>query len=704
MAGKNKKKKVFAGNCLLRVVSVNDSGELTAVPAEAENTLPDLKIYVSENKRIKPALGIGDEFLGRVDRGREGVCWVKPLARTSVSEMPLEKLYGVIEKRGSRFYLKPMEKNARMDYLLDNAENAGDGDFVAFVLIGERKFKEAKIVKNFGRFDLNKAAVSIILEKYGIPADFPRRALQEAENEPDFDRASREDLTGLPLVTIDGEDSKDFDDAVYARRLPGGFLLVVAIADVAFYVRDLSELDREAYRRGNSVYLPNRVVPMLPERLSNDLCSLNPKVERAAIACFIKIDKNGEMLEYDFRRAVIKSAARLTYKEVQEAVDGICNDTTRSLFPKVIQPLYEAYHALEKARRKRGALELDVPELKIRFSRDGKIQSVSKAEHYVSHSMVEEFMIAANVAAAKALKNSGLPVMYRVHEKPSEEKLKDIQPLLRSLKMRLPEQPALKPEHFNRIMEACAQKGYNDGIAMLILRLQSQARYSPDSLGHFGLGLADYVHFTSPIRRYSDLLIHRALIKVFKMPDGGGLDDGAGYGLFEQIGEHISSTERKAVQAERDMTARYLSSYLEPSVGADFEVKISGITTAGLFVCIESLGAEGLIPMRTLPDDDYEVCDCGNVLKGRYTDRTFSFGAAIKARLTEASAVTGGLIFKFVDENDGVDYDEKGSRQGTKYAALSRKKAGTAKASKKSRKKKIKKQNRLKSRKKVKDK
>lgn len=663
MKKNNPPKKHDAESPLLEIYALGNHGDLIARQVGGKDS--GARIYVSENKRIKPALEIGDRFIARIVSSK-GTLWAKPIARTSKSngDACAEKVFGVVEKRGDKFFLKSSEKNSRMDYLLDDLAKAKEGDFVAVMLVGERKFKNAKIIKNYGKFDVNKAVSCLILDKYEIIQEFPEKTLQEAAHCPEFSKSGREDLTNIPLVTIDGDDSKDFDDAVYAKKTENGFELIVAIADVAFYVRHLSELDREAYRRGNSVYLPNMVVPMLPEALSNDLCSLKPKVERAAIACFMTIDKNGKLKSYEFKRAVIKSVARLTYAEVQNAFDGKPSSQTTPLFKTVIQPLYEAYYALDKAKKKRGALELDIPEVKIKMDKDGKIQSVSKAEHYTSHSVVEEFMINANVAAAKVLGAQDLPVMYRVHEKPIEEKLKDIEPLLHDLGLKLPEQPALKPEHFNKILALCAEKGYSAGICNLILRLQAQAKYCPDRLGHFGLGLTDYAHFTSPIRRYADLLIHRAIIKAYHMPDGGELEEGADKELFTQIGEHLSVTERKAVSAERDTVSRFLSAYLEPSVGSDFDVKISGLSTAGIFVAIENLGAEGLIPMRSLPDDNYQLVSCNSELSGANTGRTFGFGDILKARLVEASPITGGLIFKFVDENEGVDYYEKGNRGG----------------------------------------
>ncbi|MGN0913274.1 MAG: ribonuclease R family protein [Alphaproteobacteria bacterium] len=689
---KNKVKKqgLLPENCLLEVNGESGFGDLTAVTSDRGDNPQNYKIYVLENKKIKSALQQGDKFLAKLIFKR-GAWWAKPIARTSVSGGQTEKIYGVIEKRDGKYFLKSTEKNARMDYLLDNVGKAKEGDFVSVMLSGERKFKEARILKSFGPFNLSKAASVLVLEKYDIPDVFSDKVLKEAEHSPDFNRREREDITALPLVTIDGDDSKDFDDAVYAEKTETGFNLVVAIADVAFYVPYFSELDREAYKRGNSVYLPNMVIPMLPEKLSNDLCSLRPKVERACLACFMKIDKDGNLKSYDFKRAVMKSAARLTYREVQEAIDGKFNNNTVGLFKAVIQPLYEAYFALDKARKKRGSLEIEPNEITVKLDKNGNVKSVEKAEDFTSCRIIEEFMIAANVAAAKALKKSKLPVMYRVHEKPLEEKLKELEPLLFDLHLKLPDYPALKPEHLNKVLELCRAKEYGAGISDLILRLQCQAKYTPHNVGHFGLALTDYVHFTSPIRRYSDLLIHRALIKAYNMPEPGALDDGATEKLFEDIGEHLCVTERRAVNAERDMVARFLSSYLEPSVGGDFDVKISGLTTAGVFVQVESLGAEGLIPMRSLPDDDYVLEAGGSRMKGMVNGRCFIFGDKIKARLLEASPITGGLIFKFVDETEGVDYYEKGI--GRMFSA---RKPQKPKMPKPERKKKLKEKNKQK--------
>ena len=393
----------------------------------------------------------------------------------------------------------------------------------------------------------------------------------------------------------------------------------------------------------------------------------------------------------------MKSCARLTYREAQLAFDGEFNQQTAALFKPVIQPLYEAYFALKKATQKRGALELEPTEIKVKVGSQGQILSIGKAEHFISHEIIEEFMIAANVSAALALQKSKLPIMYRIHDKPSKEKLQDLEPLLHNLHLKLPDYAALKPEHFNHILELCCKQHFSAGINDLILRTQSQAQYSPENIGHFGLALKNYAHFTSPIRRYADLLVHRALIRAYEMPDGGDLEENADIELFKQIGAHISQTERTAAQAERESVARYISAYLNPSIGLDFEVKITGLTPAGIFVCIESLGADGLIPMRSLPMDNYVLDTSQTELVGKQSKKTFLLGEKIIARLTEASPLTGSLAFKLVDKDEGVDY-------AAGYPIIARHKKqdkASSRKTKKERKAKIKRRNRQKEKRKA---
>lgn len=674
---KKKSQKNTEETLTLTVTDCGSQGDLIARAPDGKT-----KYYVAGSRRLK--LDIGDEFVGTAYKN-SGEMWVKPLAKTkSAAPQEVETLYGIVDKRGDRYFLKAAEKNRRMDYLLTGVNKAKDGDYVRVELIGSGRFKEARVVKNFGPFDLNKATATLVLEKYDIPYLWNGKVEKELHKLPSFNIKARADLTDVPLVTIDGDDSRDFDDAVWAEETAVGFNLIVAIADVCFYVRSGTELDREAYNRGNSVYLPNMVVPMLPEKLSNDLCSLMPEKPRAAIACFLSIDKEGRIVSYDFARAVIRSVARLTYAQVQKAVDG----EKSAFLNKVITPIYAAYQALSKERVRRGALELETSEVKIKVDKNGRVLSVCPEEHLESHKIIEEFMVAANNAAALALEKAKVPAMFRIHDRPREEKLEEIKPLLESLDMSLPDVPALLPQHFNKLIAACEKKGYAAGISELVLRMQCQAQYSPKNIGHFGLGLKDYVHFTSPIRRYADLLVHRALVKAYGWDEGGELPEGITAAEFEEEGVHLCDTERRAVNAERDMTARFLSAYLEPAVGEEFDVEISGMSTAGLFVRLAAAGAEGLIPLGSLPNDEYELKSGNMVLEGKRSGLEFSFGEKLKARLLEASPITGGLIFKYIDAESGEAYDEKsGSRRRPERKTGAGKKP-TGKAKKKSKGKK----------------
>ena len=648
---KNKTDFVNEADGVFEVFQITPGGDLLARTKGKKEPL-----LVLENRRIKPPLGVGDEFVGKVSN-YGSLWWVKPTARTKTMLSECEKVYGIVEKREGKFYLKAAEKNARIDYLLEKCSKLKDGDFVRVELSGDRKFKQARVVKNFGKFDLNKATASLVLDKYEIPYEFDDKITQELASLPKMKITDRLDLTGVDLVTIDSDDSKDFDDAVWAEKTALGYNLIVAIADVSFYVRPGTALDREAWRRGNSVYLPNMVVPMLPEKLSNNLCSLMPHKPRAAIACLMSINNDGKLTGFEFKRAVIQSAARLTYKKVQLAIDGKMPELDR-----YVQPLYQAYQALVKARQKRGALELETTEIKINVDKNGQIKSIAPEENLLANKLIEEFMVAANNAAALTLEKHKLPIMFRVHDRPPEEKMADMKDLLQNLNMKLPDWAALKPEHFNKLIEKCQRSGEQQGISELVLRMQAQAQYSPQNIGHFGLGLKDYVHFTSPIRRYADLLIHRALVSALHLPEGGGLDKKEA-AKFADTAQHLCETERKAVNAERDLTARFVSAYLQPAIGQEFEVTVSGISTAGVFVRIDTLGAEGLIPLSSLPDDDY-VLEAGNTkLSGRFTNREFGFGDMLKAKLLEASPISGGLIFKYLDPEEGETYyAKKGGR------------------------------------------
>lgn len=657
---KKKTSDTAAAYTLFTITECDPDGELWASPQKGEYSKQKFPL---KRGSILPALTVGDEFLGKFKKNSSG-CFVKPVARLSgPTAISRENIFGVVERQNHICTVVPIERGAK-PCLLGADKTLKNGDLVEIELTAGGKNREAALIKNYGPFTMERLNEILIAQKYKLPHVFDRDILKECRRFDNFENNDRISLAHLPLVTIDGDDSRDFDDAVYAARTPEGFDIIVAIADVSFYVRPGSCLDREACRRGNSVYLPQTVIPMLPEILSNDLCSLNPGVRRPVLACLMQIDHEGNLLRWEFKRAVIKSAARLTYKEVEAAINGSFNAQTKKLFTKVLQPLYEAYFAFEKARRHRGTLELETTEIKIRFAKDGTIQAVEKQQPLTSHKIIEEFMIAANVAAARRLQQSKLPVMYRVHERPTEEKLKEIKPLLETLKLKLPDYNALKPQHFNRLLELCRQKGNASGIDDLILRLQCQARYSPENIGHFGLGLDRYVHFTSPIRRYADLLIHRALLNTCRIEEAN--ESLPSPRAFNETAEHLCVTERNAVAAERDLTARYLSLYLKPLVGTDFEVKVSGLSNAGIFVRIDNLGAEGLIPMRSLPRDYYRLLDAGSCLRGIEGKQKFRLGQTLTATLVEAAPVTGGLIFRYLPEPDTFPQKPKTKKASSK--------------------------------------
>lgn len=585
-------------------------------------------------------------------------------------------VFGKAFRQDGQCWVMPCDKERR-PYLLGSAKNVRNNDLVEIEPESGSKTPKARLVKNYGTFSMGLLNEILVTHKYKIPHTFDEHILKECSGFPDFNGIRRTDLTALPFVTIDGDDSRDFDDAVYAKRTTDGFELIVAIADVSFYVRSGSRLDAEAYKRGNSVYLPQQVIPMLPEILSNDLCSLNPKVRRPVIACFMHIDNDGNIKTSRFERAVIKSAARLTYKEVEAAIHGDFSTTIKKVFTIAIQPLYEAYFALDKARTKRGALNIETDEIKIRFSKNGEIAGIEKQQNLTANKLIEEFMVAANVAAAEFLSKFKNPVMYRIHDKPREEKLADIKPLLASLKLKLPPYPSLQPCHFNKILEICRKKGIGNGIDSLILRLQCQAQYSPHNCGHFGLHLKHYAHFTSPIRRYADLMVHRAIADACSFETAE--KELISLSAAEQTAEHLCATERTAAAAERDITARYLSLYLKPLTGTEFELKISGLGNAGIFVRLNDIGAEGLIPMRTLPRDYYQLLDADSCLRGIETKLKFKLGDTVTAKLIEAEPVSGGLIFAWLP-NKQNHFSSSGKIH---YSSKNKKTAKRSKCSKK---------------------
>ncbi|MGF1607772.1 MAG: ribonuclease R [Kiloniellales bacterium] len=639
-------------------------GELLARPAIWKHEdLPPPVIYMAPERRGRPALGSGDRALVRLRQLDSGHYEGRVIRVLGGAPRRVMGIYEIGDEGGR---LRPTDKRARTDFVLEAEDAAGakPGELVLAEVKPHHPrlgLREVTVVERLGHLGEVRALSLIAIHEHGLPTDFTGAALAEAEAAGPVDAAStmasathpKTDLRDLPLVTIDGADARDFDDAVWAEPdgdggNPGGWHAVVAIADVAHYVRPGSALDRAAFDRGNSVYFPDRVVPMLPEALSNGWCSLKPAEERPCLAVHLWLDAEGKLLRHRFERGLMRSAARLTYEQVQAARDDRPDDVTQPLLETVITPLYGAFAALLRARQARGTLDLDLPERRVVFAADGSVAGIEPRWRLDSHRLIEELMITANVAAAETLEARRQPCMYRVHDAPDPQKLEALREVLRSFGLSLARGQVVKPRAFGQILDKVAGQPHAPMVSELVLRAQSQAAYAPRNIGHYGLALRRYAHFTSPIRRYSDLLVHRALISGLGLGEGG-LPEGAG-ARFEEIGLHISATERRAQAAERDAMDRFAAAYLSDRIGAVFEGRITGVTRFGLFVTLHDSGADGLVPMSLLPDDYYQHDEARHCLTGRRWGRQYRLGDSVRARLIEAEPASGGLVLQLAEE------------------------------------------------------
>ncbi len=555
-------------------------------------------------------------------------------------------LYQPLSKGGG--LVQPISRADKNPILIpEGAENdAREDDLVAATFKG-RAWKIDEVLARKG----DAGMVSLMaIKTMDIPDEFPEEMLAECENITVPALGKREDFRNVPLVTIDGEDSRDFDDAVYAEpdkdpSNPGGWKILVAIADVAHYVRPGSALDAEAYKRGNSVYFPDRVVPMLPEALSNDLCSLRPLEERACMVAKMTVNARGDLVGQRVVRGLMKSAARLTYTQVQAALDGHPDNTTKPLLDKVIKPLFGAYKTLSLAREARGAVDLDLPERKVMI-KNGQVQDILQRARYDSHKLIEELMILANVAVAVVLEERDHDGMYRIHPKPDNTRWAATAEFLQEMGLRPKYGLSPSPKDLQALLQAAEGRDEAPLINDIILRTMSQAAYSPNNVGHFGLALERYAHFTSPIRRYADLIVHRALIRALKLGDDGLTEHEAA--KLDIIGQHISDRERVAQSAERETVDRYIALFLKDKVGATFPARISGVTHFGIFVTVEPTGADGLIPVRTLPQDYYIHDEKRHSLTGRRTGLKFTLAMPLTVRLVEVETNTGRLLMELL--------------------------------------------------------
>ena len=653
---------------VLRIVEADDSGHVFGQPEQWEADTPAPKLRIIEKER-RGALGIGDRVLARTEeRGDRFVAHpLKKLERKSAL------ILGVLRQEGTRFWLTPVEKKERRELPVSDVADGEAGDLVLCEVSGRAGRISARVDAVLGDPFAPKSFSLIAIHKYELPHEFSPAAIEEAKRVAKLPLGEREDLTHLPIVAIDPADARDHDDAIWAARdeddnNKGGWKAIVAIADVSFYVRPDSTLDKAARARGNSVYFPDRVVPMLPEELSADICSLKEGQDRAALACHLTLAKDGTLKGWRFTRAKIRVAANIAYEDAQAAIDAsdeeridvsspVCSmpeiegSIPNELVEKALKPLWACWRALFAARNKREPLELDLPERQVVLDEKGRIESVAARERLDAHRLVEDFMIAANVAAARALEGKKSPVMYRVHEPPSREKLEALKDYLDTFDIPFTLGQVIKPATFNRIIERVGESDFRPEIMEQLLRTQMQARYAPDRLGHFGLALGTYAHFTSPIRRYADLLVHRALVSAYKLGEGGLPPSDAEH--FERIGEQISGLERRAMEAERETVDRYVAAYLADQRGQVVICRITGVQPFGFFATVVDFGGDGLVPVSTIGNEYFRYDEKAQQLVGEETGTAYRQGQKLKLRIAEADPVSGSLRFELPDQPAG---------------------------------------------------
>jgi ribonuclease R len=636
-------------------VRPTEEGDLHARPLEWHGE-GDAPVILVIPRASDPALGPGDRILAKLQKVQGDEHHYEARLIRRIGNAP-RRLLGVFRAGSEGGRVVPIDKGESREWQVPPGATGGarDGELVQAEAQGPRGARmglpRARIVERLGDPSAPRSVSLIAIHQHGIPDEFPDEALEEAEAEEPAGLAGREDLRGMPLVTIDPEDARDHDDAVWAEPDGDGHVLWVAIADVAHAVRPGTALDREAWRRGNSTYFPDRVVPMLPERLSGDLCSLHEGVPRAVIAVRMTVDAEGELTGQRFVRGLMRSAASLTYEEVQAAFDGAPSDRAAPLLDPVIRPLYAAYAALRRARARREPLELDLPERRIVLGADGRVESVAFRERLDAHRLIEEFMVTANVAAARELERRRTPLLYRVHEEPAPERLEALRETAAASGLTLAKGQVLRTAALNRLLDQAAGTADAELLSIATLRSMQQAYYAPDNLGHFGLALPRYAHFTSPIRRYADLVVHRALVRAHGWgPASGkeGLTPGEEDRL-DETAEHISETERRSMAAERDTTDRYLAAYLQGRIGAEFEGRISGVQRFGLFVKLHETGADGLVPIGSIGAEYWHHDREAQTLMGSESGRVIGIGEPVRVRLADAVPVTGGLLFDLLE-------------------------------------------------------
>ncbi|MBG6205671.1 ribonuclease R [Labrenzia sp. EL_126] len=645
---------VFVANLIGR----DSDGDLLGVPVDWDEDAgdpPKILVLTGKTKATQP--GVGDRALIRLTEAEAGPEASHVARVIKVLEKKQGAVLGIFRKRdGDRLpYLEPIDRKQReLDVNPSDLKEADDGDLVSVQVTRSGRFgnPRASIIERFGSMNSEKAVSEIALQSHGIPHVFPNAVEAQAEEaKPVETLGKREDWRRIPLITIDPPDAKDHDDAVFAEpddspENHGGQIVYVAIADVAYYVTPGSPMDREANIRGNSVYFPDRVIPMLPERISNQLCSLRELEDKPALGVRMVFDKTGRKISHTFHRVLMRSAAKLSYHQAQKAIDGLPDDKTGTLLEGVLQPIWDAYAVVKKGRDAREPLELDLPERKIKLKDDGTVDHVFVPERLDAHKLIEEFMIQANVAAAETLEKKKSPLLYRVHDASTPEKLESLKDFLSTLNMKLPSSGGLRPSVFNGILAKVKDSPQANLVNEVVLRSQAQAEYTPQNIGHFGLNLRRYAHFTSPIRRYADLIVHRGLISALGLGKDG-LPEGIESKL-EAIGAEISAAERRAMLAERDTIDRLIALWMSDQIGATFQGRIAGVVKSGMFIRLQDTGADGFVPASTIGLDYYRYDEGSHALIGDKTGETYQLGDQVEVKLVEAAPFAGALTFELL--------------------------------------------------------
>jgi ribonuclease R len=634
---------------VVEVVGLDRDGEAYGTPVEWDEAVNGKAPLILLSGKRAPAKG--DRVLAKIEAKPAGRYGYTGYTIRSLSGRSLRVLgvYRLVKGHGAR--LLPIDKKARHELQVRAGDENGaiNGELVEAEIVKHGAgLPIARVRERLGDMNDQRNISLIAIHHHAIPHTFMPRVLAESEALGTFDRNNREDLRDVPLITIDPQDARDHDDAVWAEPAGDGFRVIVAIADVAAYVKPGSALDKEARFRGNSVYFPDRVVPMLPERISNDLCSLREKEERPALACVLNFDAAGQKKSHRFARIIMRSAAKLSYEEAQAAIDGKASAKAEPLVARVLRPLWQAYRALMKARAHRGPLELDLPERKLVLNAKGEVDRVVTPPRLDAHKLIEEFMIQANVAAAETLESRKTPLLYRAHDVPSLEKLRNLTEFLKTIDVPLSLGQVIKPKHFNALLAKVQGQDYQNLVNEIVLRSQAQANYAPRNQGHFGLALSRYAHFTSPIRRYADLIVHRGLISAMGFgPDGLSGEDIA---QLQETADMISDAERRAMAAERETIDRLIAAHMANRIGAEFRGRITGVVGAGLFVKLRDTGADGFVPVSGLGREYFVYMDTQHALIGQDTGTTFQLGDEVDVKLLEAAPVSGGMRFEMISE------------------------------------------------------